>query len=230
MNKPVIGVLPLFDNEKESYWMLPRYYRGLQAAGAIPVMLPLHAEEDAAQLVELFDGLLFPGGQDVDPALYGEEMLDCCKEIQRDRDSMETAVLQEAMARNLPILGICRGLQFINAALGGTLWQDLLVQRPGSRCHRMERPYDRTEHSVSLTGPLALAYGTNSLGVNSCHHQGVKTLAACLEPMAVSDDGLIEAFYHPGQSFLWAVQWHPEFAWRNDPAAASIFEAFVSAC
>ena len=229
MKKPVIGVLPLYDAERESYWMLPRYYRSLQAAGAIPVMLPLHAEEDAAQLTELFDGLLFPGGQDVDPALYGEPMLDCCKEILPARDSMETAVLKEAMARKLPVLGICRGLQFINAALGGTLWQDLPVQRPGSRCHRMERPYDRTEHCVSLTGPLAAVYGTDSLGVNSCHHQGVKVLAPGLEPMAVSDDGLIEAFFHPEKPFLWAVQWHPEFFDPETGPGVPIFRAFVSA-
>lgn len=229
MKKPVIGVLPLYDCEKESYWMLPRYYRSLQAAGAIPVMLPLHAEDAAAQLAALFDAILFPGGQDVAPEFYGESRLDCCGETVSARDSMETAVLREAMARRLPILGICRGLQFVNAALGGSLWQDLLTQRPGSRNHRMERPYDRAEHSVSLTGPLAALYGANTLGVNSCHHQGVKSLAPGLEPMAVAEDGLIEAVFHPDQPFLWAVQWHPEFFDPETGPGVPIFRAFVEA-
>ena len=217
MKKPVIGVLPLYDCEKESYWMLPRYYRSL------------HAEDDAAQLAALFDAILFPGGQDVAPEFYGESRLDCCGETVSARDSMETAVLREAMARRLPILGICRGLQFVNAALGGSLWQDLLTQRPGSRNHRMERPYDRAEHSVSLTGPLAALYGANTIGVNSCHHQGVKSLAPGLEPMAVAEDGLIEAVFHPDQPFLWAVQWHPEFFDPETGPGVPIFRAFVEA-
>lgn len=229
MKKPVIGVLPLYDKEKESYWMLPRYYQGLQAAGAIPVMLPLHAEEDAAQLTEHVDGLLFTGGQDVNPAVYGEQKLDCCKEILPERDSMEAAVLREAMAQKRPILGICRGLQLINACLGGDLWQDLTTQRPGSRNHRMERPYDRAEHRVALSGPLAELYAADSLGVNSCHHQGVKVLAPGLRPMAVAEDGLIEAFYHPEQVFLWAVQWHPEFFDPETGPGVPIFKAFVKA-
>ena len=156
-------------------------------------------------------------------------MLECCKEILPDRDSMEAAVLQEAMVRKIPVLGICRGLQFINAALGGTLWQDMLIQRPGSRNHRMERPYNRTEHSVNLSGPLEVLYGAKALGVNSCHHQGIKTLAPGLEPMAVADDGLIEAFFHPAQPFLWAVQWHPEFFDPLNGPGVPIFRAFVEA-
>ena len=154
MKKPLIAVLPLYDREKDSYWMLPGYFAGLQAAGAVPVMLPLFAEQDAAQFARAFDGFLFTGGQDVDPALYGEQMLDCCGELNSARDRMEAAMLQELMNLKKPVLGICRGLQLINACLGGTLWQDLPSQRPEGRNHRMERPYDRAEHSVALSGPL----------------------------------------------------------------------------
>ena len=229
MKKPIIGVLPLFDKEKDSYWMLPAYFQGLEHAGALPVMLPLDGAKDCDRLLELCDGVLFTGGQDVDPALYGEPVLECCKELCPARDRLETAMLQAAMEKKLPILGICRGLQFINAALGGSLWQDLAAQRPGSRNHRMERPYDRTEHDVTLSGPLKTLYGTNTLGVNSCHHQGVKTLAPGLEPMAVAEDGLIEAVYHPGQPFLWAVQWHPEFFDVKTGPGVPIFRAFAEA-
>ena len=129
MKKPLIAVLPLYDREKDSYWMLPGYFAGLQAAGAVPVMLPLFAEQDTAQLARDFDGFLFTGGQDVDPVLYGEQMLDCCGELNSARDRMEAAMLQELMNLKKPVLGICRGLQLINACLGGTLWQDLPSQR-----------------------------------------------------------------------------------------------------
>ena len=229
MKKPIIGVLPLFDLEKDSYWMLPAYFQGLINAGALPVMLPLEVGEDSERLVELCDGVLFTGGHDVDPALYGEAVMECCSQLCPARDRLEPAVLRAAMKKNIPILGICRGLQLINAALGGTLWQDLPTQRPESRNHRMERPYDRAEHFVTLSGPLAEAYGADSLGVNSCHHQGIKALAPGLEPMAVAEDGLIEAVWDPKQPFLWAVQWHPEFSWRTDPNSIKIFRAFVEA-
>ena len=229
MKKPLIAVLPLYDREKDSYWMLPGYFAGLQAAGAVPVMLPLFAEQDTAQLARDFDGFLFTGGQDVDPVLYGEQMLDCCGELNSARDRMEAAMLQELMNLKKPVLGICRGLQLINACLGGTLWQDLPSQRPEGRNHRMERPYDRAEHSVALSGPLEVLYASKTLGVNSCHHQGIKTLAPGLEPMAIADDGLIEAVFHPDYPFLWAVQWHPEFF---DPAKGPgtfLFRAFAEA-
>ncbi len=229
MKKPVIGVLPLFDKEKDSYWMLPAYFQGIEYAGGLPVMLPLNGVEDCDRLLELCDGILFTGGQDVDPALYGEAAEPFCGELCPARDRLEAAMLRAAMECKRPILGICRGLQFINIALGGSLWQDLLTQRSGSRNHRMERPYDRTEHSVALSGPLEVLYGAKALGVNSCHHQGIKTLAPGLSPMAVADDGLIEAFFHPAQPFLWAVQWHPEFF---DPAAGPgvpVFRVFVEA-
>lgn len=229
MKKAIIGVMPLYDRERASYWMLPGYFKGLQGAGAIPVMLPLWAETDAAQLVERFDGILFTGGQDVDPTLYHEAVLPCCKELSPDRDRMETAVLEQVLRLDCPALGICRGLQFINAALGGTLWQDLNEQRPGSRNHRMERPYDRAEHTVTISGPLAAAYRSDTLGVNSCHHQGIKTLAPTLQAMAVAEDGLVEAVYDPEKRFFWAVQWHPEFFDPVTGPGTVIFRAFVEA-
>ena len=229
MKKPIIGVLPLYDKEKDSYWMLPAYFQGIEHAGGLPVMLPLDGAEDCVRLLELCDGILFTGGQDVDPALYGEPVEAFCKELCPARDRLEAAMLRAAMEQELPILGICRGLQLINACLGGTLWQDLAAQRPESRNHRMERPYDRAEHRVSLSGPLAELYATDSLGVNSCHHQGIKNLAPGLQEMAVAEDGLIEAFYHPEQPFLWAVQWHPEFFDPRSGPGILIFQAFVKA-
>lgn len=229
MKKPVIGVLPLVDQERDSYWMLPGYFRGLEAAGAIPIMLPLHGAADGERLLELCDGLLFTGGQDVDPQCYGQMPSERCGPLSPERDHLELRLLRMALSERLPILGICRGLQLINVAYGGTLYQDLQSQLPGSLKHRMDRPYDRTAHLVRLSGPLKALYGTPDLGVNSCHHQGIRDLAPGLAAMARAEDRLVEAVWDPARPFLWAVQWHPEF---YDPAAgpgAPIFKAFVQA-
>ena len=227
MKKPVIGVIPLFDREKDSLWMLPGYFIGIETAGGLPVMLSLNCGEDSERILDFCDGLVFTGGQDVDPSLYGEAVDPVCGELCPARDRLEPVLLQKAMERGVPALGICRGLQLINACLGGTIWQDMAAQRPNTRNHRMDRPYDRAEHSVSVSGPLAALYGTDKIGVNSCHHQGIKILAPCLREMAVAEDGLVEAFYHPEQPFLWAVQWHPEFFNPVTGPGVPIFRALV---
>lgn len=230
--KPVVGLIPLVDEGRESLWMLPGYMDGVRAAGGLPVMLPLtDGEEDLRQLVEQCDGFLFTGGHDVSPALYGEEKLPVCGACSPERDRMEARLLELAMEADRPILGICRGIQLINAALGGTLWQDLPSQHPSGVEHHQRPPYDAPAHAVNLCpgAPLAELLGADRLRVNSYHHQAVRTLAAPLKVMATAPDGLVEAAWCPERSFLWAVQWHPEFAWRGDPAAR-IFQAFVSAC
>lgn len=131
MRKPVIGVVPLIDAERESFWMLPGYMEGIQDAGGLPVMLPLTDDSaDVKELTALCDGILFTGGHDVSPELYGEETLPVCGETCPGRDKLEVPLLLEAMARDKSVLGICRGFQLINTALGGTLYQDLPAQRP----------------------------------------------------------------------------------------------------
>lgn len=228
--KPVIGVVPLVDEQRSSLWMLPGYLEGVQAAGGVPVVLPLTDDgADIAQLTELCDGFLFTGGHDVAPAFYGEETLLVCGPLCPERDRMERPLLLAAIAADKSILGICRGLQFINAALGGTLYQDLPAQRPSDCGHHMEAPYDRHAHRVALTPgtPLAVCIGGEEMGVNSCHHQGIRELSPRLSVMAEAPDGLIEAAYLPECSFAWAVQWHPEFSRKADPNSQRIFDAFV---
>ena len=231
--KRVIGLVPLVDAARDSLWMLPGYMEGVAAAGGLPLMLPLtDGAEDLDRLCGLCDGFLFTGGQDVSPSLYGQSTLPACGETCPRRDAMELGLLRRVMALDKPALGICRGIQFINAALGGTLWQDLPTQRPSEICHRQSAPYDAPTHEVALLpgAPLAALLGKDAIGVNSYHHQAVRDLAPCLKPMALSPDGLVEAAYHPGQRFLWAVQWHPEFAWRTSEDALTLFRAFVEAC
>ena len=230
--KRVIGLIPLVDEARESLWMLPGYMEGVAAAGGLPVMLPLTAaDDDLDRLCGLCDGFLLTGGHDVSPEYYGQPRLPVCGATSAERDRMEDGILRRAMAQNKPVLGICRGIQFINAALGGTLWQDLPSQHPSNVVHQQRPPYDAPAHSVEILPdtPLAGLLKRDALPVNSYHHQAIRDLAAPLRPMALAPDGLVEAVWHPGHRFLWAVQWHPEFSHRSDPAAQAVFQAFVNA-
>lgn len=231
--KPVIGVIPLFDEERDSYWMLPGYNKVVEQCGGLPLMLPL-TEDPAAlrQCFDLCDGLLLTGGQDVDPALYGEEPLPQCGVLCPERDRMEALLLDWAVKEDKPVFGICRGLQFMNAFLGGTLYQDIPTQHPGTECHHMSAPYDREIHTVSLTegGMAARLLGKTTLGVNSLHHQAVKVPAPCLTVDAVSPEGIVEAAHLPGKRFFLGVQWHPEFSYTVEEDSVRLVQAFVDSC
>ena len=232
MHKPLIGVTPLFDREKDSYWMLPGYFLALEEVGAVPVMLPLTAEEgELKSLVERLDGFLMAGGPDAAPTRYGETELPAVNEICPERDDAELTLLRLLWETDKPVFGICRGLQMMNVQRGGTLIQDIPTQRPSTVSHRMAAPYDRIEHTVSIcTGtPLYALLQKDTLGVNSSHHQAVHDLAPDLLPMAFAPDGLIEAVWAPEKRFYWAVQWHPERLWIKDESNRRLFEAFADA-
>jgi putative glutamine amidotransferase len=229
--KPVIGVMPLWDDEKESLWMLPGYLDGLREAGGLPVIFPFSTdEEELGQLMSLCDGFLFTGGHDVSPGRYHEEPLPGLVSFSEKRDEMESIVLRKALEADKPVLGICRGIQFINAALGGSLYQDLPSQRPSGTEHHQHAPYDVPAHEVLVEkdSPLYACLGAEQIPVNSYHHQAVKQVADGLQVMAEAPDGLAEALYRPGSRFLWALQWHPEFSYRTDENSRKIFRAFVS--
>ena len=228
-SRPIIGVTPLWDGQKSSVWMLPEYLDGIQAAGGVPVVLPMEAGgEDVEVLADAFDGFLFTGGPDVSPALYGEEDVSGLSATCPERDSMETSLFQSVIRAEKPILGICRGLQFLNAALGGTLWQDLPTQHPSDVIHRQPKPFNTPIHSVSLSGSIQVLLGKDRLMVNSHHHQAVKELAPGLAPMAVAPDGIVEAVEGTAfKGFLWAVQWHPELLFRKDADSLALFRHFV---
>lgn len=231
MKKPLIGVVPLYDGKRNSYWMLPGYMKGIEAAGGIPVMMPLTTDREVLRaLMERFDGVLLTGGHDVSPLLYGEPVSDRCGEICDERDDMERILLDLALETDKTVLGICRGIQFLNVYLGGSLYQDLPSERPESVNHQMTAPYDRTIHGVRVerASPLYELLGKEELGVNSYHHQAVKCLAPGLVPMAYSEDGLVEAVYLPEKKFIWAVQWHPELSYRTDESSRKIIHKFVA--
>lgn len=231
--KPTVAIVSLYDEKLESYWMLPGYAQGLEDAGAIPVILPLTSDEEAlARYVQLFDGFLFPGGHDLDPALYGEKPTEQCGIWISQRDDMEKRLFPMVLQTGKPMLGICRGIQLFNVMLGGTLYQDIPTECPSDVEHHETAPYDKVAHSVEIRPdtPLYKAVGLTQMGVNSYHHQGVKTLGTGLAVAATAPDGMVESVYLPDHKFALAVQWHPEFSRLSDPNSRKIFSAFVEAC
>ena len=231
--RPVIGLIPLFYDEKDSYWMLPGYMKALEKCGALPIMLPLTTDE--AELDEAYglcDGILFTGGHDVSPSVYGEDKKSTCGATCNLRDKMESYLLEKCISDEKPLLGICRGIQFINAYLGGTLYQDLPSEYSSKVEHHMTPPYDRAAHKVEILEGTQLSdiLGAGIHEVNSYHHQAVKELSPKLEKLAVSEDGLIEAIAVKNHRFAIGVQWHPEFSYKNNEESVTLVKAFINEC
>lgn len=195
-----------------------------------PVILPFtDSEKTIRAYAEQFDGYLFTGGDDVDPALYGEERHPACGEGEPARDRFELALLRELTALDRPVFGICRGIQVMNVGMGGTLWQDIYAQalRPNAP-HFEDLPGDRRRHTVYASGNLAALTGRCELFTNSYHHQAVKDPGRGLVVTARSHDGLIEAVESTELTYFKAVQWHPEIA--PDEISIALITDFLAHC
>lgn len=229
--KKIVGVLNLWDEKKDSMWMLPGYINAMQEMGLLPLILPFtNDEEDLKQMMNMCDGFLFTGGHDINPHCYGEEkkfenVVPCMY-----RDEMEFQLMKMVIEKDKPLFGICRGHQLLNVVCGGTLYQDLLSQHEGIN-HNQPKPYDESYHSVSIKEetPLYDLFQKKEKKVNSCHHQAIKELGKNLEVMAISEDGLIESIYMPKKKFIWSVQWHPEFNYKKDEDSQKLFKRFKEA-
>ena len=212
------------------------YYRALVAAGASGDELEVVTAADSHRVrAKYFDGILFTGGEDVDPSLYGENKKYENVHVNRDRDQFEMKLLDGALDRRLPILGICRGAQMINVGFGGTLYQDLAQDAVPEFEHQQSeagKSREDTVHGVTVTEPrshLAEAF-VGSCRVNSLHHQAIKRLGRGLKVTAHSEDGLVEAVEAADDyPFLLAVQWHPEEI-ADHPEQRRIFEEFIGEC
>ena len=233
--KPVIGLTCSFrpHDWTPQHYLNESYVHTVRHFGGIPLLIPVLAENDELEyLISTIDGLILTGGDDIDPALFGESILNDTVQLCPERDRAEYAVLDLAVKRDVPILGICRGVQVMNVYFGGTLYQDIPAQLPHCPGHSMEKPDHRTCHDCRVTpgSPLAKWTGCEIIQVNSHHHQSVKAVAPGCEIMGCCSDGIVEAIWKPDAAFVCAVQWHPEKIWDIEESSAKIFEAFIEAC
>ncbi|SDO89453.1 putative glutamine amidotransferase [Paenibacillus sp. yr247] len=207
------------------------YSRSLERAGAIPVLLPVLETIGVEKLLDRLDGLLLTGGSDVNPILYGEQPKGYLGKLEPERDAFELALINSALERDMPVFGICRGLQIINVALGGSLYQDLEKDLGIEYCHshRQFRKWQAT-HPVHIVedSKLYRLVGQEELWVNSYHHQAVKNLGRSLKVTARSKDGLVEAVESTDHSYVVAVQWHPEMMTEKETMQQSLFNDFIS--
>ncbi len=231
-NKALIGISALLYEESKDHRCTRNYAEAVSAAGGIPIMLPaVIAPEDIEGLLPGLDGLLIPGGADVDPLLYGEEPLRELGLVKTANDHFEIHLLRAARTAHKPILCVCRGVQVLNVAFGGTLIQDLPSQLPDSLRHR-QTPVNACDptHTVDIAeySLLHAAYGSTTLLVNSFHHQAVRDPAPGFTVSARARDGVIEALEAPEEHII-GVQWHPEAMYQEHPEHLSLFRQLVSA-
>lgn len=207
------------------------YRDGVTKAGGIPILLAPVADEAVPAILDRVDGLLLTGGGDVDPALYGSQPVKEMYGIDAKRDRFELALARDAQRRKMPVLAICRGIQILNVALGGTLIEDIPTEL-GSKNHAVVGDQVYVGHQgirIDDSCGLAALLGTTELGVNSIHHQALRRVADGLHPVAWADDGVIEAIEADDPDWpLIGVQWHPEYlgAVGDDPSHR-LFQAFV---
>ena len=230
--KPLIGITT--GCSPEDYSKVRRTYAdAIIRSGGIPLLLPQVDDLDQAlEIVSRLDGIMFSGGNDVDPARYGQAVLNETVTIDHHRDTIEFLYAEAAFLKHLPVLAICRGAQLINVALGGTLFQDLPAQRPGDVAHRQKEPGEIPTHLclVSRNSLLHRIMGKDTLNVNSFHHQAVCDPSDKVTVSAYSEDGVVEAYESiQGKQWLVAVQFHPELLVKADDRWFALFKAFVKA-
>ncbi len=235
MRKPLIGLTCAIHQERNGtifYGTLPSYTRALEAAGGLPLLIvPNLNAETLREIYDRVDGVLLTGGGDVDPVLYGAPNDTELRSIDPDRDSTEINVTRWAVDDDKPLLGICRGIQVMNVALGGTLYRDIASEYGQAVDHDLgsaqSRDFEGHPISVRAGSHLAELLGETHPAVNTMHHQAIRDLGKGLLPVATSPDGLIEGVEREGARFIVGVQWHPEELYEYSEPMRRLFEGFV---
>ena len=223
----VVIAMPRMSTDPEPTVAQSKYIESLARAGAGMRWVELSDPEQAVQDALTCDGLLLPGGGDMDPKFYGQERIPACGEPNLLRDAAEPLLLRAFLAADKPVLGICRGIQVMNAVLGGDLYQDI---KPFE--HLPHNDHWTKVHTVTVRRGTLLSriLGQDTVLVNSQHHQAVDRVAPGFTLAALSEDGIVEAIEKPDARFCLGVQWHPEWLSDADPAMQGLFDAFVAAC
>jgi putative glutamine amidotransferase len=230
-HRPVIGITS--STVENADHLKRNYAQSVWDAGGIPVALPNLGAEAVGPVLDALDGLLISGGRDVEPRLYGEMEVHPTVELDLLRDAFEMDLIREAYGCDMPILGICRGIQALNVALGGTLWQDVPGQFPATVRvqHRQTEPGAQPTHELRIQPGSRLAdiMGCTTMRVNTFHHQAVRNVAPGLAVVGWAEDGLIEAVEATDRRFVIAVQYHPEEMAATCALSAGLFARFVAA-
>lgn len=223
----VVIAMPRMSTDPEPTVAQSKYVESLARAGAGMRWVELNDPEQAVQDALTCDGLLLPGGGDMDPKFYGQARIPACGEPNLPRDAAEPLLLRAFLAADKPVLGICRGIQVMNAVLGGDLYQDI---KPFE--HLPHNGHWAKVHTVTVRRGTLLSriLGQDTVLVNSQHHQAVDRVAPGFTLAALSEDGIVEAIEKPDAGFCLGVQWHPEWLSDADPAMQGLFDAFVNAC
>ena len=223
----VMIAMPRMSTDPEPTVAQSKYIESLARAGAGMRWVEMSDPEQAVQDALTCDGLLLPGGGDMDPKFYGQERIPACGEPNLLRDAAEPLLLRAFLAADKPVLGICRGIQVMNAVLGGDLYQDI---KPFE--HLPHNDHWAKVHTVTVRRGTLLSriLGQDTVLVNSQHHQAVDRVAPGFTLAALSEDGIVEAIEKPDARFCLGVQWHPEWLSDADPAMQGLFDAFVNAC
>lgn len=234
---PLIGItarlraLTTSIGERFHFTLMAQYVDAVAEVGGAPIVLP-HDESSIQEILRVVDGLLLTGGEDVSPVYFGETLHPSVKRVDPARDRFEIALIRQAIERDTPLLAICRGIQVLNVAAGGSLIQDIGAQVVGPVSHHYIESFEEPSHTVQVAADskLAQVLGATRLQVNSGHHQAVKAVAPGLRAVAWAEDGLIEAVESPHHRWIIGVQWHPEMMFRKYPQQARLFSALVEAC
>lgn len=230
--RPIVGITLGDGDEPGLHSMREDYVRSVEQADGVPVVLPPVRPGDAGLVLDRLDGLLLSGGVDLDPSLYGRAPHPKLGRVNRRRDDFELALVREALERDIPTFGICRGQQVLNVARGGTLVQDIPSEWTGAMGHDARGRRWRRAHDVDILPGTRLhaLLRRDSVAVNSFHHQAVADVGDGLVVSARSRDGVVEGLEMPGRRFVVAVQWHPESFWNREDSFRLLFDAHVEAC
>jgi putative glutamine amidotransferase len=236
LRKPRIGLPMRLESETNRFYLGRDYSEALEGLGAIPVNIPLIPNEDyIREILSDLDGVLLPGSDtDVDSLKYGEEPLPKLGRVIFEKEETDLLILAEAEQKNIPIFGICFGMQILNVFRGGSLIQDIESQVPNSLKHQQGKPLARNSHSIDITEDSLLSrLITKKAGVlvNSHHHQAIRNIGKNLVATAKAKDGVIECIEDTRRGkFVVGVQWHPELSWKTDELSRNLFVKFIESC